>query len=121
MIESKRTESLKQTKNFNLIKEAVWGCVLGDPSSPKSVQQVDLVLLRDLMLELQTFISYNRINIGYERRLASRRSASSGSVASSNKPESIDYTYQEQKRFQHIMQRFSIMHPRFLQQAANYE
>ena len=52
--DKKRNFSLEQIKTYNLIKGAVWNCVImdGESNLPKEQQKVELVLLRDLMKEL---------------------------------------------------------------------
>lgn len=53
--ELKRKYNLVQIKTYNSIKRAIWNCVMvvdHADSSQKSNDQVDLVLLRDLMLEI---------------------------------------------------------------------
>ena len=43
-------ENMYKIKQFNMIKEAIWNCVLDDPAEvPREEQQLDLILLRDLM------------------------------------------------------------------------
>lgn len=53
--ELKRKYNLVQIKTYNSIKRAIWNCVMAvdqTDSSQKSTDLVDLVLLRDLMLEI---------------------------------------------------------------------
>ena len=44
--------------SYNLIKNAVWNCVLvgEDSDIPRSLQEVNLVMLRDILLELNIYI-----------------------------------------------------------------
>jgi hypothetical protein len=51
---------MTQIKTFNLIKSAVWNCVL-DQEVPKSEQMVNLILLKELMVEIQTLIDFNEL------------------------------------------------------------
>jgi len=57
--DKKRTFSLYQIKCYNLVKTAVWNCVMDNESDiPKEEQEVELVLLRDLMKEIQSLIDF---------------------------------------------------------------
>lgn len=45
-----------------MIKTAIWNCVVDDDSKlSKEEQKVELVLLRDLMRELKTFVDFHLI------------------------------------------------------------
>jgi len=57
--EWKRSFNLRQIKTYNLIKNSIWNCVMPTEAEVnKEDMVVELVLLRDLMKELQSFIDF---------------------------------------------------------------
>ena len=57
--EQKRSFNLHQIKTYNLIKAAIWNCVIvKDSEIPKEDQVCELVLLKDLMHEINLFIDF---------------------------------------------------------------
>ncbi len=66
-----------------MIKNAIWACcVLDEDDVPRNELQVDLILLRDLMLEIKIFIEFIRLTADYEYKLAN---PSAGMTVNSNK------------------------------------
>ena len=50
----RREKNMQNIKTFNMIKRAIWSCVLLEKDwDDRANKMVDLVLLRDLMLELK--------------------------------------------------------------------
>ena len=50
----RRERNMQNIKTFNMVKRAIWSCVLLEKDwDDRANKMVDLVLLRDLMLELK--------------------------------------------------------------------
>ena len=49
-----------QIKTFNMVKNAVWSCVLNQ-DIPKKEQMVNLTLLNEVMLEIKIFIQFDEL------------------------------------------------------------
>ena len=50
----RRERNMQNIKTFNMVKRAIWSCVLLEKDwDDRANEMVDLVLLRDLMLELK--------------------------------------------------------------------
>ena len=50
----RRDRNMQNIKTFNMVKRAIWSCVLLEKDwDDRANEMVDLVLLRDLMLELK--------------------------------------------------------------------
>ena len=59
---------MENLKTFNLIKRAIWSCVLiGVECKDRTGKQVDLVLLRDLMLELKEQLDFYNLVKFFEK------------------------------------------------------
>ena len=59
-----RNHSLQKVKTYNMFKNFIWACVLEtseDEDKPKSEMEVDLELLRDLIMELRDLIRYSQM------------------------------------------------------------
>ena len=58
--EKQRQKNMNKVKTFNMVKNAAWNCVLQDESDDvkKEDQKVNLVLMRELMQELMTFVEF---------------------------------------------------------------
>ena len=55
--EERRIYNLEQIKTYNMVKAAIWNCVVPqNETKPKNLQEVNLVLLRRLLGEIQSFI-----------------------------------------------------------------
>jgi len=55
--EERRNFNLEQIKTYNMLKAAVWNCVIPqDETKPRNLQEVNLVLLRRFLGEIQSFI-----------------------------------------------------------------
>ena len=61
--EATKVKSFKAIKTYNIIKNAIWGCVLDqhEDDIPKEDKQVDLTLLRELMHEIKVYIEYIKL------------------------------------------------------------
>ena len=55
-----REENMRQIKNFNLMKNAIWNCVL-DQEVPSSEQMVNLTLLNEVMMEIKILIQLDEL------------------------------------------------------------
>ena len=55
---------MTQIKTFNMIKNAVWNCVINQ-EAPKSEQMVNLALLKKFMAEIQSLIDLNELKNKY--------------------------------------------------------
>lgn len=65
--EERRNFSLEQIKTYNVIKTAIWNCVIPeDETTPRNLQQVNLVLLRRLLGEIQSFIELYMLRLQVE-------------------------------------------------------
>ena len=62
-------------RTYNVVKNAIWACVLNDKDIGKEKQQVDMGLLRDLMNDIQVLLDYVKICARYERKIATKRMA----------------------------------------------
>ena len=58
--------------SYNLVKNAIWNCVLEGESEtiPRNEQQVNLVMLRDILLEMNSMIQFVHLHVHYETRLS---------------------------------------------------
>ena len=77
---TERSEQLlEKVRQYSHIKNAFWNCVI-DLKTPKDEQKVDLVLLRDLMKGINTFIDYIKMKAQYEWHFAQSSSGQSSKV-----------------------------------------
>ena len=51
---------MRMIKNFNLMKSAIWNCVLNQ-DVPKNEQMVNLTLLNEVVLEIKIFIQLEEL------------------------------------------------------------
>ena len=65
-------QNLDVINSYNLIKNAIWNCVLEGESEtiPRSEQQVNLVMLRDILIEMNSMIQFVHLHVHYETRLS---------------------------------------------------
>ena len=63
---------MRHIKNFNLMKNAVWNCVL-DQDVPKNEQMVNLTLLNEIVLEIKIFIQLDELKKQYAKNANSSK------------------------------------------------
>ena len=58
-------QNMETINAYNLIKNAIWNCVLkaDDESIQRSEQQVNLVMLRDILLEINSMIQFVHLHV----------------------------------------------------------
>lgn len=95
----KRQENLRQIKTYNMIKNAVWSCVL-DLSVAKSQQMVNLALLNEVLVEIKTIIEFNKLKSPLSAN-ASRISPADSDIV--QQPESYST--------KHLLKRFYVFSP----------
>ena len=100
---------------YNLIKNAIWNCVLeaDDESIPRSEQQVNLVMLRDILLEMNSMIQFVHLHVHYETRMSDEGRQTQLNAKSFQ----ANLNYKANKQINDILKRFSVIDPRQLQNA----
>ena len=99
-----RKETMNRIKTFNLLKNAIWACVLDQKSVPRSQQQVDLLLLRNLMLEMQVLLE--AIKFDAEVRAQKSSLSSKSKLNTEHRYNSLDT-----RALEHILKRFTVLDP----------
>jgi len=95
-----REESMRQIKNFNLMKNAVWNCVL-DQDVPKNEQMVNLTLLNEVVLEIKIFIQLDEL----------KKQHAKNTKISKVQPESKLIEEPDYSNTKHLLRRFSVLSP----------
>ena len=69
-LSTERDQNMRAIRTYNLVKNAIWSCVLDDISVTKrSEQKVSLVLLRDILAEIKILLAFTELNARYQIRL----------------------------------------------------
>ena len=101
-------ENMNTVNSYNLVKNAIWNCVLEDESIPLNKQKVNLNMLRDILLELNTMIQLVRLNSRYQIRLSEEgRKAQIVSSATYT----VNMTHHANKMIGDVLKRFSVLDP----------
>ena len=95
-----REENMRHIKNFNLMKNAVWNCVL-DQEVPKDGQMVNLTLLNEVLLEIKILIQLDEL-----KKKHAKNAEISKVEAENESIESPDYSDTK-----HLLKRFSVFSP----------
>lgn len=65
-------KNMEIISSYNVVKNAIWNCVLvgEDSDIPRSEQEVNLVMLRDILLEINIYIQFVHLHVRYETRMS---------------------------------------------------
>ena len=91
---------MRHIKNFNLMKSAVWNCVL-DQEVPKNEQMVNLTLLNEVLLEIKIFIQLDELKQKHAKNARITKVERESELI-----ESPDYSDTK-----HLLKRFSVFSP----------
>ena len=67
-------KNMEVINSFNVVKNAIWNCVLvgEDSDIPRSDQEVNLVMLRNILLEINIYIQFVHLTCRYEARVGKK-------------------------------------------------
>jgi len=98
-----REVNIRQIKTYNMIKNAVWDCVL-DLKVPKSEQIVSLALLNEVMVEIKSLIEFKKLNSPFSDNTTRILPGDNGLIQQF-----------EDSNTKHLLKRFSVFSPITLQ------
>ena len=58
-------KNMEIISSYNVVKNAIWNCVLvgEDSDIPRNQQEVNLVMLRDILLEINIYIQFVHLHV----------------------------------------------------------
>jgi len=113
--EERRNFNLEQIKTYNMVKAAIWNCVIPqDETKPKNLQEVNLVLLRRLLGEIQSFIELYILRLHVEGQKSVADSIEYGDKFKTNG--SSFHDKKDSQDIQQILKRLRLINPALLDQ-----